>query len=48
MLFRLTSQVEETAVVADGLITSTKGINQSIEKQMEIIENVVDEITSYS
>ena len=48
MLFRLTSQVEETAVVADGLIASTKGINQSIEKQMEIIENVVDEITSYS
>jgi len=48
MISRLTSQVEETAVVADGLIASTKGINHSIEEQMEIIDSVVDEITSYS
>lgn len=48
MISRLTNQVEETAVVADGLIASTKGINHSIEEQMEIIDNVVDEITSYS
>lgn len=48
MLCRLTSQVEETAIVADGLIVSTKGINRSIEEQMLIIENVVNEINSYS
>lgn len=48
MISRLTNQVEETAVVADGLISSTKGINRSIEEQMDIIDNVVDEITSYS
>ncbi|MGB5823418.1 MAG: ABC transporter substrate-binding protein [Proteocatella sp.] len=48
MLSRLTNQVEETAIIADGLIDSTKGISLSIEVQMEIIESVVDEINSYS
>lgn len=48
MLSRLTSQVEETAIVADGLIDSTKGINKSIEQQMVVIESVVDEISNYS
>lgn len=48
MLSRLTNQVEETSVIADSLIDSTKHIGSSIEQQMVTIENVVAEIHTYS
>jgi len=48
MLTRLNNQVEETAVIADSLIDSTKEINGLIDRQMSIIESVVSEIENYA
>ncbi len=47
MIHRLSTQVDETSNIANGLIATTKQINEAIDVQLASIEGVVDEIGNY-